>query len=78
MMSYHITKVFAEGELEQKNSIQKMYIAPSKKAVTLHNLDVVISVGYRVKSSNGIHFRQWATRTLRQRLLNEHRQRQQE
>jgi prophage maintenance system killer protein len=76
MMSYHINNVFSDGELDRRNNIQKMYIDRSKKPITLHNLDVIISVGYRVKSPNGIHFRKWATRTLRQRLLSEHHQRQ--
>jgi prophage maintenance system killer protein len=76
MMSHHIGNVFAEGELERENNIQKMYIDRSKKPVTLHSLDVIISVGYRVKSPTGVHFRQWATRVLRERLVGTHRQRQ--
>jgi len=76
MMSYHIGNVFSEGELERKGNVQKMYIDRSKKPITLHNLDVIISVGYRVKSSRGVHFRRWATSVLREHLLNAHRQRQ--
>jgi len=76
MMSHHINNVFAEGELERKSNIQKMYIDRSKKPITLHNLDVIISVGYRVKSATGVHFRQWATRVLKERLVDAHRQRQ--
>ncbi|HJZ43962.1 MAG TPA: RhuM family protein [Hyphomicrobiaceae bacterium] len=76
MMSHHINNVFSEGELDRENNIQKMYIDRSKKPVTQHSLDVIISVGYRVKSPNGIHFRQWATRILRERLIGAHRQRQ--
>jgi prophage maintenance system killer protein len=76
MMSYHIGNVFSEGELERKTNIQKMYIDRSKKPLTLHSLDVIISVGYRVKSPSGVHFRRWATGVLRERLINAHRQRQ--
>jgi hypothetical protein len=50
MMSHHIGKVFSDGELERRNNIQKMYIDRSKKPIALHSLDVIISVGYRVKS----------------------------
>jgi len=76
MMSHHINNVFSDGELERRNNIQKMYIDRSKKPIALHSLDVIISVGYRVKSPSGVHFRKWATGVLRQRLVNEHRQRQ--
>jgi prophage maintenance system killer protein len=76
MMSHHINNVFSDGELERKSNIQKMYIDRSKKPITLHSLDVIISVGYRVKSANGVHFRKWATRILRQRLIKENQQRQ--
>jgi len=49
MMSYHTNSVFSDGELDRESNIQKMYIDRSKKPVTLHNLDVIISVGYRVR-----------------------------
>jgi hypothetical protein len=78
MMSYHIKNVFADNELDRKSNIQKMYIAGSDKPVSLHSLDVIISVGYRVKSTEGVHFRRWATTILRERLLKAHRQRQTE
>jgi len=76
MMSYHISSVFSDGELERGNNIQKMYIDRSKKPVALHSLDVIISVGYRVKSPKGVHFRKWATRILRERLIRANRERQ--
>jgi hypothetical protein len=78
MMSYHINNVFADNELDRKSNIQKMYIAGSDKPVSLHSLDVIISVGYRVKSAEGVHFRKWATAILRERLLIAHRQQQTE
>lgn len=60
--------VFAEGELDKAGNMQKMHIAGSDKPVALYSLDVIISVGYRVKSQAGVRFRQWATRTLKEHL----------
>jgi hypothetical protein len=54
VVSRHIGNVFKEGELERKSNMQKTHIANSD------NLDVIISVGYRVKSRQGTRFRQWA------------------
>ncbi len=65
VLSRHIRNVFKEGELEEKSNMQKMHIANSDKPVVFYNLDVIISVGYRVKSQRGTQFRQWATRVLR-------------
>ncbi len=59
-ISKHIIKSFDE-ELEEKSNSQKTRIANSDKPVNLYNLDVIISVGYRVKSQTGIIFRKWAT-----------------
>lgn len=71
VISRHIGKVFEEGELSE-NSVHAKFAytaADGKSYETSHyNLDVVISVGYRVKSKRGTQFRQWATRTLRQYL----------
>ena len=67
VITRHIGNIFKEGELDEKSNVQNMHIANSDKPVKFYNLDVIISVGYRVKSQNGTRFRQWATR-----LLNEH------
>ncbi len=69
VITRHISNIFREGELEKKNSVQKMHIDGSDKPVTLYNLDVIISVGYRVKSKQGITFRKWATSTLKDYLI---------
>ncbi len=69
VISRHINKVFKEGELERESNMQKMHIAQSDKPVALYSLDVVISVGYRVKSQRGVQFRQWATKLLKQHLV---------
>ena len=53
-----------------KNSnVQNLHIASSDKPVAVFSLDVVISVGYRVKSKRGVQFRQWATQVLREHLM---------
>tara|TARA_B100000614_G_scaffold185050_1_gene165739 strand:- start:105 stop:1097 length:993 start_codon:yes stop_codon:yes gene_type:complete len=77
----HVKNLFKEGELVEDSVIRKFRItaADGKSYNTAHyNLDVIISVGYRVKSQRGVRFRQWATRILREHLtqgysLNEHR-----
>jgi len=68
VISRHISNVFQE-ELEEKGNLQKMQIANSDKPVNFYNLDVIISVGYRVKSKNGIIFRRWANNVLKDYLL---------
>ncbi len=68
VITKHIKNVFAEGELEEKSNVQNLHIAGSDKPVKFYNLDVIISVGYRVKSVQGTRFRQWATTVLRQHL----------
>lgn len=68
-ISRHISNVFEEGELEEKSNLQKMQISSSDKPIALYSLDVVISVGYRVKSQAGVHFRKWATRILKEYLI---------
>ncbi|MBL4941618.1 MAG: virulence protein RhuM/Fic/DOC family protein [Colwellia sp.] len=69
VISRHINNVFKEGEVDKTTNMQKMHIANSDKPVSFYSLDVIISVGYRVKSQQGVKFRQWATKTLKQHLL---------
>jgi len=68
VISRHIGNVFKEGELVRKSNMQKMHIANSDKPVEFFSLDVIISVGYRVKSQQGTRFRQWANRVLKEYL----------
>jgi prophage maintenance system killer protein len=68
VVSKHLRNVFAEGELQEEGNVQNLHIAGSDKPVKFYNLDVIISVGYRVKSRQGTRFRQWATHTLREHL----------
>ena len=67
-ISKHIINVFEE-ELDKESNSQKMRIANSDKPVTYYSLDVIISVGYRVKSKNGIVFRKWANKVLKDYLI---------
>jgi prophage maintenance system killer protein len=69
VISRHINRVFSEGELERKSNMQKMHIAISDKPVAFYNLDVIISVGYRVKSKRGTQFRIWANRVLKEYII---------
>ena len=50
VISRHVNNIFKEGELQRRGNMQKMHIANSDKPVAFYNLDVIISVGYRVKS----------------------------
>ena len=59
VITKHIRNVFREGELAVESNVQNLHIANSDKPVKFYNLDVVISVGYRVKSTAGTRFRQW-------------------
>ncbi len=61
VITKHINNIFKENELDEKSNVQKMHIANSDKPVVFYNLEVIISVGYRVKSKQGTQFRQWAT-----------------
>lgn len=64
-----LRNVLTEGELEQESNVQILHIAGSDRPVAFYNLEVIISVGYRVKSLRGTQFRIWATNTLREHLL---------
>ena len=68
----HINNVFEENEVDINSNTQKMRIAGVDQRVTFYSLDVIISVGYRVKSKRGVLFRQWANSILKQYLLNGH------
>ncbi len=69
VITKHIKKVFAEGELEENSNVQKMHIPNSDKPITLYSLDLIISVGYRVNSKQGTRFRIWATERLKNYLV---------
>ena len=65
----HIINVFNEGELEREDNVHFLHVNGIKKPVPFYNLDVIISVGYRVKSQRGVQFRRWANKVLKEYLL---------
>ena len=69
VISKHIKNVFSEGELDEKSNMQILHTAISDKPVVLYRLDVVISVGYRIKSLRGTQFRIWATEHLKEYMI---------
>ena len=69
VISRHIKNVFAEGELEKESNLHFLQIANSDRPVAMYSLDVIISVGYRVKSVIGTRFRQWANKVLKEYIL---------
>ena len=64
VITKHINNVFKEKELEEKSNVHFLHIANSDKPVKYYSLDVIISVGYRVKSQRGTQFRQWANKLV--------------
>ena len=69
VITRHINNVFAEGELDEKSNVHFLHIPISDKPIKVYSLNVIISVGYRVKSLRGTQFRIWATNVLREYLL---------
>ena len=69
VISRHIKNVFADNEVDEKSNVHFLHISNSDKPVAFYSLDVVISVGYRVKSQRGVLFRQWANKVLKQYLI---------
>ena len=55
----HVNNVFNEGEVDKENNTQKMRVVGVTQLVPFYSLDVIISVGYRVKSNRGVEFRRW-------------------
>lgn len=68
-ISRHIRNVYTRGELSEESTLQKMQIAFSDKPVQYYNLDMIISVGYRVNSVRATRFRIWATDIIKQYML---------
>ena len=74
-INYHIKEIFKSGELQEKATIRKIRIVQREgnrdveREVEFYNLDMIISVGYRVNSIQATHFRKWATQTLREFII---------
>lgn len=69
VISKHLKNIFDEGELAENNNVQNLHVVNVKQPVPFYSLDVIISVGYRVKSPNGIIFRKWATSILKDYMI---------
>ena len=69
VITKHIRNVFSEGECDEMNNVQILHINQRGRPLALYSLDVIISVGYRVKSLMGTQFRRWATQILKNHLL---------
>lgn len=72
VISRHIKNVFEGKELDKGSNLHFLQIANSDKPVAHYSLDVIISVGYRVKSQRGVEFRRWATNVLRRFIMDGH------
>lgn len=69
VVSRHIGNAVREGEVSEESNMQKMHIANADRPVTFYDLDVIISIGYRIKSAQGVQFRRWATQRLKEVLV---------
>jgi hypothetical protein len=69
VITKHINNIFLENELQEESNVQNLHIANSDKPVKYYSLDVIISVGYRVKSHRGTQFRIWATQRLKEYII---------
>lgn len=67
-ISKHIANILNEGELDEKSNIHFMNIAISDKPIALYSLDIILAVGFRVRSPRGTQFRRWANSTLKEYL----------
>lgn len=65
----HVANVFSENEVDKNNNVHFLHVNNVKKPVPFYSLDVIISVGYRVKSQRGVEFRKWANSVLKQYII---------
>lgn len=65
----HINNIFKDNELDEKSNVQSLHVGGSDKPVKFYNLELIIAVGYRVRSKQGIKFRQWATSILKEYMV---------
>ena len=69
VITRHINNVFKENEVDEKSNVHFLHIANSDRPVAYYSLDVIISVGYRVKSKRGVEFRRWANGILKDYII---------
>lgn len=72
VITKHVRNIFADQELDEITNVHFLHIANSDKPIKIFSLDVIISVGYRIKSVQGTRFRQWANKVLKEVLLRGH------
>lgn len=72
VIARHIGNVFKEGELDEQSNMHILHNSSSDRPVYVYSLDVIISVGYRVKSQRGVEFRRWATDVLHRYIIKGH------
>ena len=72
VISRHIKNAFDEGEIDRKSNLHYLQTSSSDRPTAFYSLDVIISVGYRVKSKRGVEFRRWATSVLRRYIVEGH------
>jgi len=68
VITKHINKILKDDEVNKKSNVQKMHIANSDKPVNFYSLDIILAVGYRTNSIQAVHFRKWATKTLKKHI----------
>ncbi len=66
VITKHVNNIFKEHELDEKSNVHFLHIANSDKPVKIYSLDIIISVGYRIKSQRGTQFRIWANKVLKE------------
>ncbi len=69
VISRHINSVFKENEVDKKSNMHFLHITNADRPVAYYSLDVIISVGYRVKSKRGVEFRRWANSVLKNYII---------
>ena len=69
VITKHINNVFKEGELNKESNVQILHISGADRPVKFYNLDVINSIGYRVKSHRGVQFRKWATALIKEYII---------
>ena len=69
VITKHINNIIKSKEMPEKSNVQKMHFPHSDKPVKLYSLDIILAVGYRTNSAKAVLFRKWATKTLKQHLL---------
>ena len=72
VISRHIKNAYDEGEIDLKSNLHNLQTSSSDRPTAFYSLDVIISVGYRVKSQRGVEFRRWATSVLRRYIVEGH------